>query len=321
MKPTRVLELLLLCATAATAADCDRACLKNTMTAYLNALVAQDPSKAPLASNIRFTENSQDLKIGEGLWKSATALGDYRQDFIDVKQQVVASHVLVEEGDKPALFTARLKVAGGKITEAETLVTHSGDRTAAKLGNLVVRPGMELEPPADQKNSREDLIRIADFYPRGLTAGGFDKVDAPFTPDAFRIENGFVMAGPGCGRGTPSGGPSTPSASPATAPPQVSPTARSPQDVGGCLNIKTQRIIAHPDLTKSIAAVDEQQGTVLIWMNFGDTGTYGPGNALVTFEAFKVYGGQLHVVQAFLKILPKDTKRGWGKTVPGSDNY
>jgi hypothetical protein len=87
------------------------------------------------------------------------------------------------------------------------------------------------------------------------------------------------------------------------------------------LNIKTQRIIEHPDLTKSVAVVDEEQGIVLIWMNFGDTGTYGEGNALVTFEAFKVFGGQMHAVQAFLKILPKDTKRGWGKTLRDAESF
>src|SRR5262249_6987681 len=61
MKSMRTLGLLILCAAAASAADCDRACLKNTMTTYLNALVAQDPSKAPLAANVRFTEDSKDL--------------------------------------------------------------------------------------------------------------------------------------------------------------------------------------------------------------------------------------------------------------------
>jgi hypothetical protein len=301
IKRMRVLGLLILCAMAASAADCDRACLKNMMTTYLNALVAQDPSKAPLASNVRFTEDSKDLKVGEGFWKTATKSGDYRQDFIDVKEQVVAAHVLMEESGKPALFTARLKVAGGKITEIETLVTHSGERTAGS-GSLVVRPGMEIEPPAGQKNEREDLIRIADYYPRGLTVGGFDKVDAPFAKDAFRIENGFVMAGPGCGRGTPSGGASKQPPPAGAKSPAVS--AKSPQDVAGCLDIKTQRIIEHPDLTKSVAAVDEEQGTVLLWLNFGDTGTYGEGNALITFE-----------------IVPKDTKRGWGKTVRGLDKY
>jgi hypothetical protein len=310
MRRLRVLGLLILCAAAAGAADCDRACLKSMMTTYLNALVAQDPSKAPLAPNVRFTEDSMDLKVGEGFWKTATKVGDYRQDFIDVKEQVVASHVIVEESGKRAMYTARLKVAGGKITEIETMVTHGGDRMGGGAANLTVRPGMDVEPPAGRKNTREELIRVADYYPRGLTVGSFEQVDAPFAKDAFRIENGFVMAGEGCGRGAPSGRPAGGAGA-------VSATA--PQDVAGCLNIKTQRIITHPDLTKSVVAVDEEQGTVLLWMNFGDTGTYGAGNALIAYEAFKVFGGQMHAVQAFLKVLPKDTGRGWGKTLRGTE--
>lgn len=312
MKRFAVSVFLMLLAVEAKAADCDRACLKNMMTTYLNALVARDPSKAPLAANVRFTEDSKDLKVGEGFWKTATKLGEYRQDFIDVKEQVVASHVIVEENGKPAKYTARLKVADGKITEIETLVVPAGAQ-AGGSANLVVRPDMGVEPPADQKNKREDLIRIADFYPKGLTVGGFDKVDAPFAKDAFRIENGMVMAGPGCGGargGAPAG---ARGATPGNAPVN----ARAPQDVAGCADIKTQRIIEHPDLTKSVVAVDEEQGIALLWMNFGDTGSYGAGNALVIFEAFKVFGGQIHAVQAFMKVLPKDTQRGWGKTLKG----
>ena len=136
MKRIRVFGLLILCAAAANAANCDRPCLKNTMTTYLNALVAQDPSKAPIASNVRFTEDSKDLKVGEGLWKTATKLGDYRQDFIDVKQQVVASHVTVDESGKRAMCSVRLKVAKGKITEIETIVTHAGDRMGGGGANI-----------------------------------------------------------------------------------------------------------------------------------------------------------------------------------------
>jgi hypothetical protein len=308
MKPTRVLGLFLLGVTSSLAADCDRTCLKNTMTSYLNALVAQAPSKAPIAANVRFTEDSKDLKVGEGLWKTATKLGEYRQDFIDVKDQTVATHVIVEESGRPAMFSARLKVSDGKITEIETLVAHGNERMGAGAANLVVRPGMGIEPPANQKNKRDDLIRVADYYPRGLTIGGFDKVDAPFAADAFRIENGMVMAGEGCGRGTPSGRPAGDTGAV---------NSKAPQDVAGCRDMKTQRIIAHPDLTKSVIAVDEEQGIALLWMNFGDTGSYGEGNALIVWEAFKVYGGQMHAVQAFMKVMPKDTMRRWGTTKKG----
>jgi hypothetical protein len=318
MKPTRVLGLLILSTVAATAADCDRACLKGTMTTFLNALVAQDPAKAPLAAKVRFTEDSKDLKVGEGFWKQATKLGDYRQDFIDVKEQVVASHVIVEESGKPAFYTARLKVADQKITEIETLVTHATDRMGPR-GDFSRRPGMELDPPAGKTNKRADLVRISDYYPRGLTGGSFDAIDTPFATGTFRIENGFVMAGEGCGRATPSGRPVT--ATPPAGGQAPAVNARAPQDVAGCLNIKTQRIIGHPDLTKSVVAVDEEQGVALLWMNFGDTGSYGEGNALVVLEAFKIYDGQMHVVQAFMKVLPKDTQRGWGKTLKGLEKF
>ena len=312
------------------AQNCDRACLKNTMTTYLSALVAQDPSKAPLAANVRFTEDAKELKVGEGFWKTATKVGDYRQDFIDVKEQVVASWVIVEESGRPAKLTARLKVANGKITEIETLVGHAGERVGGGAA-MVTRPDMGIAPPAGQKNSREELIRIADHYPRGLTIGGFDKVDAPFAKDAYRLENGMVMAGPGCGRGGP-GGPGRAAGTPPAAPTGTpadgargaaggggAVSANRPQDVSTCQDIKTQKIIAHPDLTKSVVAVDEEQGTVLLWMNFGDTGSYGAGNALIVYEGFKVFGGQLHAVEAFMKVLPKDTPRGWGKTLKGME--
>jgi hypothetical protein len=328
-------------AVRAEAQECDRACLTNTMTTYLNALVSQDPAKAPLAPNVRFTEDAKDLKVGDGLWRTATKVGDYRQDFVDVKEQVVASWVIVEESGRPAKLTARLKVANGRITEIETLVGHAGERLGGG-GAMVTRPDMGIAPPAGQRNGREELIRIADYYPRGLTIGGFDTVDAPFATDAYRLENGMVMAGPGCGRGGPGrpGGPGraggaatgAPAAGPAAAPagnPQGAArgaaggggavSATRPQDMSTCQDIKTQRIIPHPDLTKSVVAVDEEQGTVLIWMNFGDTGTYGEGNALIVYEGFKVYGGQIHAVEAFMKVLPEETQRGWGKTLKGMD--
>ena len=53
-------------------AACDRACLLGIADAYFAALVAHDPSKAPMAPNAKFTEQAQVLKVGEGLWKTTT---------------------------------------------------------------------------------------------------------------------------------------------------------------------------------------------------------------------------------------------------------
>ena len=70
---------------AAQAADtsCDRACLEGFIDQYLAALVAQDPSKLPLAKNARYTENGQELKLGDGMWGPTVTLGTYKLYFAD----------------------------------------------------------------------------------------------------------------------------------------------------------------------------------------------------------------------------------------------
>lgn len=280
---TRILFLAGFSAVTTFAQGCDRACLGGFVTQYLNAMIAHNPGALPLAVNARFTEDAVTMKPGEGLWKTASKIRPYRLDMLDVRQGVAASHVIVEEGGMPVMFVLRLKVAGGKITEIETQVTRSRtDGAIFTIDSLQApRKEMTLVPEPSQRASREEAIRIANFYPAGLKIGSFVEVDAPFASNAYRIENGGAMAGPGCSR-----------------PP-------------GCLNIKTQNIIKHPALTSRVAAVDEELGIVLLRMNFGDTGSYGPGNALIVWEAFKVYGGQMHAVEAFMKVMPATTPSGW----------
>jgi hypothetical protein len=267
-------------------ANCDRECLRGFITDYLNAMVAHTPQSLQLAPGARFTEDTKTMMLGEGLWKSASKLRTYRQDFLDIREGMAASHVIVEENGNPVMLALRLKIAGKKITEIETMVTRN--RTEGALFSVdalqTPRAAMNVVPEPSQRMSREELIRIAEFYPTGLKVGGnFDAVQAPFAPDAYRIENGNIMAGPG---------------------------AR-----GGSENIRTQRVIAHPDVSYRIAAVDEELGIVLMRLDFGDTNSYGAGNALTCFEAFKVYGGQIHAVEAFIRIMPANTPSGWNYEV------
>jgi hypothetical protein len=106
----------------ARAAGCDRACLQNLLTTYLDAMVSHAPSQLPLAANARFTENSNELKLGDGLWKTVTRKGDFRQDYIDRKRQIAAAHVVLYEGDTQILYSVVLHVAKRKISGIETLV-------------------------------------------------------------------------------------------------------------------------------------------------------------------------------------------------------
>jgi hypothetical protein len=272
---TFTLTLTTLSAAHAASADCDRACLKGFITQYLDAMVAHKPSAVPMSDNIRFTEDTVDMKVGDGLWKEASKITSYRQDILDVPKGVAASQVIVEEAGSPVMLMLRLKVANKRITEIETQVTRKQSEGGLfAIGALqTANPLMSTPPEKTQLASREDAIKTALLYPAGLKIGSFEKVDTPFAADAYRVENGARTAGQGCAR-------------------------------QGCENMKAQTIMEHPGITTRVIAVDEPLGIVLLRMNFGQTKSYGEGNALMVWEAFKVYGSQIHAVEAFMKIMP-----------------
>jgi hypothetical protein len=279
-----ILSVLSLAPPTVHAQQCDRACLTGMMTQFINALVAHDSSKLPLAANVRYTEDSRNAQLGQGIWQSVTAAGGFRQDYIDTRKQVSAAHVLLREGETQVLYSVLLHVAGMKIAGIETLVQRvaaGGKFQPAELGKPI--RGMNDPVPAGQRNSREEMIRIALTYPEGLRIGNFTDGGTPFADEAYRVENGVIMADQADAR----------------------------------RRMYDQNIIVHPGVIASVAAVDEENGTVLLWMNFGHTGdTYGVGNALVTFEAFKVWGGKIRSVNAFFKGLPISTGRFWPSSDP-----
>jgi hypothetical protein len=267
----------------AAAKTCNRDCLRGFITQYLNVMVAHNPGALPVTADVRFTENSQVMKLGDGLWQSVSGLDTYRQDVLDVSQHTAASQAVVEESGKPVLLVLRLKVNKGKISEIETMVTRSQKEGAVfNLNGLqTADKTTALVPARSQLNSREEAVKIALYYPAGLKVGSFVQVDAPFAPGAYRIENGAHTAGPGCER-------------------------------PGCENIKTQTIIKHPGITSRVVAVDQPLGLVLLRMDFGSIPkSYGPGNALVVWEVFKIYGGQIHAINAFMRMMPADAGSGW----------
>ena len=111
---------------AARAQDsCNRQCLQDIADRYLAALVAHDPSKAPLAPSARITENGQKLGTEHGLWKTAAANAKFRLYFADPQQGAVGFIGQLMENDSPVPVALRLKVVHGEVTEAETIVARN----------------------------------------------------------------------------------------------------------------------------------------------------------------------------------------------------
>jgi hypothetical protein len=275
------LSLACLAAPAA-AANCDRECLRGMISSYLNALVKHDTSKLPLANTVRITEDSIEKPIEDvRLVRSVTKIRAYRQDFLDEREGVAGSDVIVEESGAPVLLVLRIKVADEEITEIESVATRS--RTEGAIFNIdaLERPSeiMSYVPRLDQLASRSEAIEMALRYPAGLQAGSFVAVDAPFAADAYRFENGEVMAGPNCLRNE------------------------------ACKNMKTQPLGTgvRGEVATRVAAVDERLGIVWLRMAWNR----GTDQKLAVWESFKIYDGQIHAVEAFMKVLPADLGSGW----------
>jgi hypothetical protein len=176
-------------ATFAAREACDRDCLDGLVDQYLHALVAHDPSRLPLATHVKFTEDGVSLKLGDGLWATATGLGTYQLDFAEPETGGVGAFALIEENGTPAILLVRLKVVKRQISEVETLVARKQTTSLLNTNNLTTPPPVFLETvPAADRPSRGEMVSIVNTYFDGIEQGRGDLV--PFDKDCVRIENG-----------------------------------------------------------------------------------------------------------------------------------
>jgi hypothetical protein len=283
MKKLTLLIGSLLLAGPVLAQDCDRDCLRGMLTTYLDAMLKHDPALVPTTDNVRFTEDHKDLRLGEGLWDSIQGYGTFRQDVLDVRGSTAGTHVLAMENGNPVLVAIRLKIEGGKVSEAETTVVRN--REEGMIFNpanvIAASPAMNVVPTPAQRNSREELVRLAMLYPAGLRIGSFVEAGGQFADETYRFENGQLMAGPGC------------------------------TFFANCERVREQSIPTLPGVTAQVAAVDEELGIVWLRMNFGPGSLMRGEGELSVWEMFKIYDGRIQAIEAFMEEVPPGTPFGW----------
>jgi len=167
---------------------CDRACLEGMIDKYLNAMVAHDPSRAPLSPAIKYAQDNVPLKVGDAMWATASALGKYIHYFADPDRGDVGSISVVYENGVGTIFILRLKVVNHLIAEAEQFVAHDpyGAALYEKLGQP--DPGWLTPIPVERRQSRESLEQVAYMYYEGLQKNDGRGFYA-FTDDCNRIED------------------------------------------------------------------------------------------------------------------------------------
>ena len=83
---------------AAADAGCDREYLTEFITQYLDAMIENDPESLPVSDDVRFTEDCEEMELGEGLWESIIDLDSYRLDILDIRYGGAFSFLVVREG-------------------------------------------------------------------------------------------------------------------------------------------------------------------------------------------------------------------------------
>jgi hypothetical protein len=282
---------------------CDRACLESLADRYLAALVAHDPARLPVTPDVRYTENGQRLKLGDGMWGTASAIDAYRLAFVDPGAGQVGLFCVVEENGHPAVVALRLHVKERRLSEIEVIVARKAQDAWVKPEALVENPIFRETLAPSERRPRKEMVAIANSYFEGLEQAT-DKL-TPFAPGCTRVENGNVTAN-----------------NPEGESPIHKMAAREQFATGFSRFITKIRERRFP-------VVDEERGLVYAIVFFDHAGTVKtvtlsngasftvppPFDTPYTFligELFKIKDGRIQRIEAVLLPVPYGMPSGWG---------
>ncbi|MBP1623370.1 MAG: hypothetical protein H6Q07_1390 [Acidobacteria bacterium] len=283
---------------------CDRACLERMADQYITAMVAHDPSRAPFSANLKFTENTIKLPITEGLWFTASGVGDFKFYVCDPQTGQVAWTGIAKEHNKPVLLSVRLKVVNGRITEAESIVVR--DVNEKVLGNMKAPPPTFTETLVpSERISRSQMLRMPDIYFDALDK--LNDSEIPWDKDAYRFENGMVTCGSIAGAISMPGLPSSRSCK--------IPDGIIPPMLKTIYNVRPRRtpvVDEERGLTWGLYCFNHR-GLATVTMPDGTTQpSYATTPSSMPFaDIFKTKNGKLRGIFAFGTMLPYGIGDGW----------
>jgi hypothetical protein len=257
---------------ARTQTACDRNCLRSMLDQYLSAVIKHDPSAAPLVVGFRQTENAINVRPGNGVWKTVTALGKVQRRYLDATTGQAGFYGTVEEGSATAVVTVRVRVENRQLTEAEWFLARENDpglngprqpgRPPANLHNpqyLAQNPPPDRVIPREKRADRATLIRIVESYFDAITS--HDGSVALTHQGCGRVENG-TPAPPG--RFLPPVTPATPPSGQGAGQGAATPAGPATNDcVSGLQNFNGQMVVA-----RRIPLVDEDAQVALAFAVF-----------------------------------------------------
>jgi hypothetical protein len=292
---------------AADPSPCDRECLHGVMDQYLAALVAHEPNQLKTTADVKFTENTNRMKLGDGLWQTIGSLGTFKLYIEDPQTQQVAFYGTVKENGATALLGVRLKQRAQRLSEVETFVVRQATGVHGTFDNLTtVPPEWEQTLPEGERSTREQLRHDANQYFNGIVQGNGKIV--PFAATTLRTENGAQTA------------------------PTVATATRPSMSAGAQFDTHMFDYI-HEITNRRFLLMDPERGLVYAVVMFQHPGNIKPQMNAVTatsasaaprpfslssypntteiIETFQIRGGKIQRIFAYVSLLPYRQSPGW----------
>jgi len=161
--------------------SCDRACLRQALDAYLTAVFKHNPKAARLSDDHYATLNTTAVRSGEGFWKSIGGYGALQRRYFDPVNGAAAFLGLLKQNGQDCVSSVRIKVEGGKVTQAEWIVEEPGRGSSAaaqrdssldpaqaqirhEADDMVEYSPPEGSLPESERSSRFYLVAMANNY-------------------------------------------------------------------------------------------------------------------------------------------------------------
>jgi hypothetical protein len=195
--------------TASSLGECNRESLYAFVDKYFDALLSRCPCNLAMAPDVKYTENEQAVKPGEGIWKTFSGRGTYRVYLADRASGQAGYYGDFNEdsGLLQGAIALRMKVKDHRITELEVFTTREEKRPRGGLGmntagvmtprlideldasKFVVPDAALLEPVAPAEN-RDQLVRATNGYFEAFAQRKSSL--ASFDAHCVRRENGMM---------------------------------------------------------------------------------------------------------------------------------
>jgi hypothetical protein len=185
---------------------CNRGCLESLVEQVLQAMLAHDPSRLPLAKGVRYSENGQFIPLGDALWGTAgkiempapagKAAGNYALLLADQATGTAGYWGATNEHGTPGVLALRIKVSGGKISEIEAIDVREESQGPRGGTMTLMRPPLPVELKFASLGSLDPVFQeqkgAVTSVPQNLITTYFDGLE--------RHSSKSVRFGPQCTR-------------------------------------------------------------------------------------------------------------------------